>query len=86
MSRGARHGEPMAIIILLFMSLVMIYWLSGLSGVSPIGNSTVANAFTPVYNNTKGFIAIFGSLCLMMIVRAFTMTWNEEKRRPEFEG
>lgn len=79
--KGARHGEPMAIMILIFMSLFMMYWLSGLSGVSPITNSTAAGFFTPVYNNAKGFIAMFASMCLMFIVKAFSMNWGDRKQR-----
>lgn len=77
-SRGARHGEPMAVLILILMVFITMYWISGLSGISPIGNSTAANLLNAQYNNTKGLFAIFGTMAFVLVVRGFTMIRSEE--------
>src|SRR3989442_5425378 len=77
-SRGAKNGEPMAVLILIVMVFITMYWISGLSGFSPIGNSTAANLLNGQYNNTKGLFAIFGSLAFVLLVRGFTMLRSEE--------
>ena len=77
-SRGARHGEPMAVLILIVMVFITMYWISGLSGFSPVGNTTAANLLNGQYNNTKGLFAIFGAMSFVLIVRGFTMLRSEE--------
>ena len=77
-SRGAKNGEPMAVLILIVMVFITMYWISGLSGFSPIGNSTAANLLNGQYNNTKGLFAIFGSMAFVLVVRGFTMLRSEE--------
>jgi len=68
----------MAMLILIVMVFITMYWLSGLSGFSPISNSTAANLLNGQYNNTKGLFAIFGSLAFVLVVRGFTMLRSEE--------
>src|SRR5207302_7292374 len=68
----------MAVLILILMVFITMYWISGLSGFSPISNSTAANLLNGQYNNTKGLFAIFGTLAFVLVVRGFTMIRNEE--------
>src|SRR6266571_8907873 len=68
----------MALLILILMVFITMYWLSGLSGFSPITNSTAANLLNGQYNNTKGLFAIFGTLAFVLVVRGFTMIRSEE--------
>src|SRR6266705_3299118 len=68
----------MAVLILIVMVFITMYWLSGLSGFSPIGNSTATNLLNGQYNNTKGLFAIFGSMAFVLVVRGFTMLRSEE--------
>lgn len=68
----------MAVLILIIMVFITMYWISGLSGISPIGNSTAANLLNGQYNNTKGLFAIFGSLAFVLLVRGFTMIRSSE--------
>jgi len=68
----------MAVLILIVMVFITMYWISGLSGFSPIGNTTAANLLNGQYNNTKGLFAIFGSLAFVLVVRGFTMIRSSE--------
>src|SRR5207245_1132250 len=68
----------MAVLILIVMVFITMYWLSGLSGFSPITNTTAANLLNGQYNNTKGLFAIFGTLAFVLVVRGFTMIRSEE--------
>src|SRR5439155_27065563 len=68
----------MAVLILIVMVFITMYWISGLSGISPIGNSTAANLLNAQYNNTKGLLAFFGTMAFVLVVRGFTMIRSEE--------
>ena len=77
---GVRDGDVMAQLIFFFMIILMVYWISGLSGISPIGNATVSAKFNPVYSDIgKPFMLMFTGLLILSSVKMFTKRFGGRK-------
>ncbi len=80
--QGARDGDPIAFLILLFMGFILLLWLSnasfspwqgnfGCSGnPQPNCHTVIAGGFNNAFNtlNTSGFMTLFIPLAMVMFI------------------
>lgn len=66
--RGAIDGDPVALILLTYMTFILIFWLGQSSALNPInGDNGVSAQYILAYNNTKWFLALFAPLGAYLI-------------------
>ena len=79
-SYGVIDGDPIAIILFIYMSFVMIFWFSQNVSFNPIaGNTTTISNISAGYNNLKWFLALIAPIGGYIIMKG----WNERSDKEE---
>ena len=66
---GVVDGDPVAIILLIGMMFVLLFWLGQSGAINPIGsNSTVTSNYSTAFTNTKWLLWLLSPMALYIIV------------------
>ena len=85
-AQGVIDGDPVAIIIFVYMVFILILWLSQANSFNPIGqNFTYISSYAQVYTNTKWFLALFAPLGGYIIFNGLENKLKEQGEEEEEE-
>ena len=66
-------GDPIAIILLCYMFLILVFWFQSTSSVNPIaGNSTIRAAYVTGYSGIRWFALLLAPFAIFLFARGFT--------------
>jgi hypothetical protein len=73
-------------IIVLYMTFILILWLSQASAINPIGtNTTITGKYAQAYTNTKWFLALIAPLGGYIIFNQVRHRFDEDEGESEEE-
>ena len=71
--QGVIDGDPVAIILLLYMFFVLIFWFQSTSSLNPFStNSTIRAAYTTGYNGIRWLALMLAPFAIFLVVKGFT--------------
>jgi len=70
--QGVIDGNPIAIILICYMFLVLVFWFQSTSSVNPIaGNSTIRQAYVTGYSGIRWFALLLAPFTIFLFARGF---------------
>ena len=69
---GVVDGDPVAIIILLYMVMVQIFWFSSGTAINPLaGNSSITTAYSTGWTGIRWFGLLMAPFAIFLLVKGF---------------
>ena len=79
-------GDPIAIILLCYMFLILVFWFQSTSSVNPIaGNSTIRAAYVTGYSGIRWFALLLAPFAIFLLARGFTGEGSVFRKEGESE-
>lgn len=71
--QGAKDGDPIALVILMYQFLILLFWFQSNTAINPIaGNTTIVASYATGWTGIRWLGLMMAPFAIFMIVKAFT--------------
>lgn len=71
--RGVIDGDPIAIILLMYMFLVLVFWFQSTTSINPLStNSTIRQAYVTGWTGIRWLGLLLAPFAIFLLAKAFT--------------
>ena len=70
--QGVIDGDPVAIILLLYMFFILVFWFQSTSSFNPLStNSTIRTAYVTGYNGIRWLALMLAPFAIFLVAKGF---------------